>query len=289
LTKAKFGCQLPQERGDFEDLIEVANECENLGYDSVWAYDHLSPFWVGPRGSLECWTVLSAIAERTRKIMIGSLVTNVNLRNPALLAKMSSTVDNISDGRLILGLGTGDRMSRHELLSNGFEFSNIEERVERLRETIHILKAMWNEDEAFFDGNHYKLMGALNYPKPRRRPGPPIWIGGKHPKILDVVAETADGWNYWGLSKEELEKSSEYLSVRCSELKRAREEIIKSWSGPLTHLPCTGKNQSQMTRNMMEELQRQSDKETKYFIASFGAQTNLKNYEAFAEAVRNLS
>jgi alkanesulfonate monooxygenase SsuD/methylene tetrahydromethanopterin reductase-like flavin-dependent oxidoreductase (luciferase family) len=289
LTKAKFGCQLPQERGDFEDLIEVANECENLGYDSVWAYDHLSPFWVGPRGSLECWTVLSAIAERTRKIMIGSLVTNVNLRNPALLAKMSSTVDNISDGRLILGLGTGDRMSRHELLSNGFEFSNIEERVERLRETIHILKAMWNEDEAFFDGNHYKLMGALNYPKPQRRPGPPIWIGGKHPKILDVVAETADGWNYWGLSKEELEKSSEYLSVRCSELKRAREEIIKSWSGPLTHLPCTGKNQSQMTRNMMEELQRQSDKETKYFIASFGAQTNLKNYEAFAEAVRNLS
>lgn len=284
----KFGCQLPQETGDFEQLIAIAKECENLGYDSVWAYDHLSPFWIESHGSLECWTVLSGVAERTSRIKIGSLVTNVNLRNPALLAKMSSTVDNISDGRLILGLGTGDRFSHHELLSNGFKFSDLEGRVERLKETILLLRAMWSEDEAVFQGRYAGLTGALNYPKPRQRPQPALWIGGKHLRILDLVAEMADGWNYWGLGKEELKQRSQYLSSRCSALNRPMAKITKSWSGTLSRSTNSGENRSQMLRSMVEELKNQTDTETDYFIASFGTRADHKSYEVFADAVRDL-
>jgi len=284
----KFGCQLPQENNDFEHLVAVAKECENLGYDSVWAYDHLSPFWIQSGSSLECWTVLAGVAERTSKIRIGSLVTNANLRNPALLAKMSSTVDNISDGRLILGLGTGDSLSRRELLSSGFRFSDLEERVGRLKETILILKAMWSEDESFFQGKYHSLAGAVNYPKPRQKPHPPLWIGGKHSRILDLVAEMADGWNYWRLSKKELKQRNQYLSLRCSELNRPRYEIVKSWSGALQRLPHRDEDLTQILRNSIQQLKNETDAETTYFIASFGARAPPKSYEIFADVVRNL-
>ncbi|HXZ90352.1 MAG TPA: LLM class flavin-dependent oxidoreductase, partial [Candidatus Dormibacteraeota bacterium] len=114
MTTAKFGCQLPQD-ADIDRIFEAVKDCEGLGYDSVWVYDHLAPYWLRSRSSLEAWTLLSAIAARTSKIRIGTLVSNVNLRNPALLAKMTSTVDNISGGRLMIGLGVGDRMSVQEL------------------------------------------------------------------------------------------------------------------------------------------------------------------------------
>lgn len=287
LRKNKFGCQLPQEIDDFEQLIEVANECEKLGYDSVWAYDHMSPFWTRSGRALECWTVLSAVAERTQKIKIGSLVTNVNLRNPALLAKMASTVDNISDGRLILGLGTGDTMSRDELLSYGYHFPSLDERVERLRETILILNAMWTSDEASFKGKYYKICQARNSPKPKQKPRPPIWIGGKHRKILDVVAEFADGWNYWGIKKRTLEQRSHYLSTKCVEFRRNFEQIIKSWSGTISHPSRTAKR-SKMVEKILFKLRSEADAQTEYFIASFGQRAAGQSYEAFAEAVASL-
>jgi alkanesulfonate monooxygenase SsuD/methylene tetrahydromethanopterin reductase-like flavin-dependent oxidoreductase (luciferase family) len=261
--------------------------CEDLGYDSVWAYDHLSPYWIKTGDSMECWTLLSAIAERTSTIRIGSLVTNVNLRNPALLAKMSSTVDNISKGRLIVGLGTGDSFSRKELLSNGFMFSDLEERIERLRETICVLRAMWSEDAAHYQGRYYRLFNAINYPKPRQHHCPPIWIGGKHDKILDVVAEMADGWNYWGVGRTMLKRRIQYLSSRCNEHKRPIESIVKSWSGQLP--PLTNENGDCIeVRNLMQELRDASDSEVEYFIASFDARSHFRSYEIFADAVRSL-
>ena len=170
MVEMKFGCQLPLETGDFDRVIEIARECEGLGYDSVWAYDHLSPFWTRSGETLECWTTLSAVAERTNKVKVGSLVTNANLRNPSLLAKMTSTVDIISRGRLILGLGAGDKMSRHELQSYGYKFQSLRVRVEALRETILILKAMWTGDKSSFHGKHYQITQAVNLPKPIQKP-----------------------------------------------------------------------------------------------------------------------
>jgi alkanesulfonate monooxygenase SsuD/methylene tetrahydromethanopterin reductase-like flavin-dependent oxidoreductase (luciferase family) len=283
-----FGCQLPQETDEFEKLAAIAERCESLGYDSVWAYDHLAPYWTRRGQSFECWTLLGAIAQRTTKIKLGSLVTNVNVRNPALLAKITSTFDNISKGRLILGLGTGDRMSRNELLSYGYPFSSTNERVERLRETILILKSMWTEDQATFEGRYNKLSNAVNYPKPIQTPHPPIWIGGKHVKILDIVAEMADGWNYWGLDREVLARCTRYLSSKCTKIGRHPNEIVKSWAGTLSQVLRRGGSRNEVEENIREQLMSQADHETEYFIGSFGARADTLAYEAFAEAVRSL-
>jgi alkanesulfonate monooxygenase SsuD/methylene tetrahydromethanopterin reductase-like flavin-dependent oxidoreductase (luciferase family) len=283
-----FGCQLPQGTNDFESLAGIAERCESLGYDSVWAYDHLAPYWTRRGQSYECWTLLGAIAQRTTKIKLGSLVTNVNLRNPALLAKITSTFDNISKGRLILGLGTGDRMSRTELLSYGYPFSSTDERVERLKETILILKSMWTKDRATFEGRYNKLSNAVNYPKPIQTPHPPIWIGGQHVKILDIVAEMADGWNYWGLDKEILERRTKYLSRRCMKIGRPPSEIIKSWAGTLSQVLRRSGSRAELRESIREQLMKQTDRETRYFIGSFGARTGALAYGAFAEAVRSL-
>lgn len=288
MTKAKFGCQLPQENTSFEKLVEVAQECERLGYDSVWAYDHLAPYWTRRGEAFECWTLLAGIAQRTKKIKLGSLVTNVNLRSPALLAKISSTLDIISKGRLVLGLGTGDSMSRRELLSYGYNFASLDERVERLKETVLILKALWTEERSSFDGLYYKLSNAVNFPKPIQTPHPPIWIGGKHLKILDVVAEMGNGWNYWGLNKELLAQRSRYLREKCAETGRDPSEITKSWAGTLSRVIGAGGNRTKVVQEMVAQIQSQRDDETSYFIANLGLGAGSSTYKAFADAARLL-
>jgi alkanesulfonate monooxygenase SsuD/methylene tetrahydromethanopterin reductase-like flavin-dependent oxidoreductase (luciferase family) len=288
LTKAKLGCQLPQGTSNFEKLAEVAQVCERLGYDSVWAYDHLAPYWTKRGEAFECWTLLAAIAQRTKTIKLGSLVTNVNLRSPVLLAKITSTFDNISHGRLILGLGTGDSMSREELLSHGYSFASIGERVQRLKETILILKALWTEDRTSFNGTYTKLSDAVNYPKPIQTPHPPIWVGGKHPKLLDTVAEMADGWNYWNLSKELLTQRSRYLHDKCAQIGRDPSQITKSWAGTLSHAIREGGDLAKVVENMTAHLETQIDQETSYFIANLGPRASQSMYQAFVDAVRSL-
>ena len=286
MPTSNFGCQLPQDSDNFEHLIEVAKRCEHLGYDSVWVYDHLSPFWSPTGRAFECWTTLSAIAACTKRIKIGTLVTNVSLRNPSLLAKMSSTLDNISNGRLILGLGTGDKMSREELDSYGYRFPGLNERIERLRECIVILKAMWTEEEATFHGKYHKISSAVNFPKPEQQPHPPIWIGGKHFKILDVAAEHADGWNYWGLTKAELERRNEYLNTKCTEYGRQPNTVLKSWSGTFRQLSKGAKSHSETVSKVAGKLRNLARLETTYFIASFDLRAESDDYEAFADAAK---
>jgi alkanesulfonate monooxygenase SsuD/methylene tetrahydromethanopterin reductase-like flavin-dependent oxidoreductase (luciferase family) len=289
LPKSNFGCQLPQDSDDFEHLIEVAKRCERLGYDSVWVYDHLSPFWSRTGRAFECWTTLSAIAARTNRIKIGTLVTNVSLRNPSLLAKMSSTLDNISNGRLIVGLGTGDKMSREELHSYGYRFPELNERIERLKESIVILKSMWTKEEATFHGKYHKISGAVNFPKPKQQPHPPIWIGGKHFKILDVAAEHADGWNYWGLTKAELERRNEYLKTKCTEYGRQPNTLLKCWSGTFRQLSKEAPSHSEAVSKVVGKLRDLAHSETRYFIASFDLRANPDDYEVFADAATGLS
>ncbi len=228
MPRPKFGCQLPQDILNPERLIKVAKECESLGYDSVWAYDHLSPYWLRSGRALECWTLLAAVAARTSKIRVGSLVTNVNLRNPALLAKMTATVDCISGGRLIVGLGTGDRMSVHEMQAYGYRFPSLHQRIDLLRDTILILRAMWTGKKVSVKGKTFEVPNAVSLPKPKQKPGPPIWIGGRHNMILDIVAELADGWNYWGMDKKQLVEREKYLFAKCVESVRTHKCVINS-------------------------------------------------------------
>ncbi len=286
MPNVKFGCQLPQDIDDFDRVLEVARECERLGYDSVWVYDHLSPYWSASGRALECWTTLSAVAAGTRSVKVGTLVSNVLLRSPSLLAKMSATVDNISGGRLIVGLGTSDRMSREELSSHGYRFSKLAERVERLRETVLILKAMWTESQATFQGKYFKISAALNAPKPKQQPHPPIWIGGKHIGILDVAAELADGWNYWGLSSDLVQNRSDYLSAKCAQYGRKPENIVKSWSGTYAQISSGAKNNSELADNLTSGLRSQTAAGTKYFIVSLGSHADMERYEDFADAMK---
>jgi len=286
LTTKKFGCQLPQDTSDTNHIFEVAKDCESLGYDSVWTYDHLAPYWLHSRSSLEAWTLLSAIAARTSKIKIGSLVTNVSLRNPTLLAKMTSTVDNISGGRLIVGLGVGDRMSLEEMHSYGYMFPPLESRITLLRETIMTLKAMWSGNEVSLSGRLVKVSNALCVPKPKQQPGPPIWVGGRHRRVLDVAAELADGWNHWGLTRQKLARQEAYLLAACTRVHRNRDTITESWAGSLPTLPPDGLS---VVESMRSELILRNGDETDYFIASLPARADRKAYECFAEAVRSIA
>jgi len=288
LTTIRIGCQLPQDTLDADHLIHDTLECERLGYDSVWTYDHLSPFWISSGEALECWELLSAIAAQTSRIKIGSLVTNINLRNPALLAKMSSSLDNISGGRLIVGLGVGDKLSRNEMGAYGYDFRPIDERIGRLRETIQILKSLWRDRETSFEGKYFRIFRARNYPKPKQSPHPPIWVGGKHHKLLDVVAEMGDGWNCWGLSRSERAERESYLLTKCAEIGRQPDRIVRSWAGPIPTVR-KGEPYSKFVEEIKTELLRESNDRIDYFIGSFKTGASNQEYGAFMEAVRSIA
>jgi alkanesulfonate monooxygenase SsuD/methylene tetrahydromethanopterin reductase-like flavin-dependent oxidoreductase (luciferase family) len=179
-------------------------------------------------------------------------------------------------------------MSVDEMRAYGYRFPPLNERIERLRETILILKAMWTGKTVSVKGKMVGVINAVSLPKPQQTPGPPIWIGGKHRMILDVVAELAEGWNHWGLSKRKLGEREAYLSTKCAELGRDSQSITRSWAGTIS-LATQPSNQAKLAESMKTELLSQTNGTTDYFIPSFGAAANRKTYEAFAEAVRSIA
>jgi len=175
----------------WDTFLTIAKEAEQLGYDSVWVSDHLiSP--EGRRYGLESWTVLSALASVTHKIRLGTYVLCNQFRHPSLVAKMASTLDNISKGRLELGIGAG--WFRAEHMKFGFDWDKHSARIERLKEAIKIIKKLWTENDVSFDGKYFQLRNATVEPKPVQRPHPSLWIGGNSEAIRRVVAEMGDGW-----------------------------------------------------------------------------------------------
>lgn len=175
----------------WDNFLTLAKEAEQLGYDSVWLSDH----FVSPDGrsyGLEAWTVLSALAPVTSKIRLGTYVLCNQFRHPSLLAKMASTLDSLSGGRLELGIGAGWLKDEH--VAFGFRWDKHSKRVERLKETIRIIKELWTEKKVSFDGKYFRLKDATLEPKPLQRLCPPLWIGGNSEPIRTVVAENGDGW-----------------------------------------------------------------------------------------------
>jgi alkanesulfonate monooxygenase SsuD/methylene tetrahydromethanopterin reductase-like flavin-dependent oxidoreductase (luciferase family) len=274
----RIGCILPTDTS-FSRLVEISRICERLGYDSIWAFDHLAPYWLKPPASLECWTTLASLAANTQNIKLGSLVTNVNLRHASLLAKITSSLDNISHGRVILGIGAGDTLSKRELTSFGYQYETLDERVTLLGETIQILKGLWKSDDFSFVGAHFRISHARLEPKPTQS-HLPIWIGGKHHRLMDLVAELADGWNYWKIDREELIKTTSYLRNRCARTQRSFDKIVKSWSGTIP------RNYS--TNQLVDYLKERSDAKSGYFIGYFGKYTGQEALEEFADVTRKL-
>lgn len=210
---------------------------EDLAFHSVWFYDHLHSF---PRPDdapfLECWTLLSALAEATSTIRLGSLVTDVQYRNPALLAKMATTLDHISNGRLELGLGAGG-LGRDqagytpEYRAYGMDFpEKTTIRIQRLKEATQVITQLWTGEGVTFEGEWIRLQNAYCLPKPRQEPHPPIWIAGMNEQLtLKVVAELADGCNFPAtLSPQECASKLVILEDYCHIFNRSFHSIHTS-------------------------------------------------------------
>src|SRR5436309_6000234 len=182
----------------YEAMTRVAQEAEALNFHSIWLYDHLHTV-PPPRQAVtfECWTSVAALARDTKRVRIGQMVTCNGYRNPALLAKMASTVDVLSHGRLVCGLGAG--WYEHEYRAYGYPYPGAGERLRRLHEAIQIILAMWTQDEATFEGTYYQVRGAINQPKGAQKPHIPLLIGGEGEKVtLRLVAQYADACNVGG-------------------------------------------------------------------------------------------
>ena len=166
---------LPSNVETFDVVKKVALECERLGFDSVWLNDHMYKGWLPPERHndpyLDCWTLLPALAVSTTSIRIGSLVTSNTFRHPAILAKMSATLDVISNGRLEFGIGAGDLPIEHE--TYGIYYPPDSERLSRLREALQIIISMWTEERPKFKGKFYEIKEPPCWPKPIQKPHPP--------------------------------------------------------------------------------------------------------------------
>lgn len=211
-----------------ETVLRGVDAVVEAGFGGLWAPDH---FMLGPRHEeYEVWTLLSALAERTSEVDLGPLVGCVTYRNPALLAKMATTVDVLSEGRLRLGLGAGWFEEEHR--AYGYDFPEINTRIDMLEEALEVVTKMFTEDAPTFRGEHYRIDGAVNAPAPIQEPHPPIVVGGGGPRMLRIAAAYANEWNVEISARAhgppidyKVQKFEEY----CREADRNPSDVERSW------------------------------------------------------------
>ncbi|MDH6114541.1 alkanesulfonate monooxygenase SsuD/methylene tetrahydromethanopterin reductase-like flavin-dependent oxidoreductase (luciferase family) [Kitasatospora sp. MAP12-15] len=244
--RVTFGIKTTPMRTSYEDILRVWQEADALPeIADAWLWDHLMPI-AGPKDGhiLEGWTLLSALAAQTQRLRLGLLVTSNRIRQPAVLGKIATTVDVISRGRLVMGLGVGgthqpadaggvagENPAVAEYDAYGLTLVPPAEGIARLAETITILKRMWTEDVFDFHGHYYTLKGNRNEPKPVQQPGPPLLIGGWGTRTLRLVAEHADIWNIPGPPHNTLDyiiQRSRVLDAHCAAVGRDPQTITRS-------------------------------------------------------------
>ena len=202
----------------YDTIRTVAQQAEADGFDSIWLPDHF--FYRNPneptRGIWECWTMLSALAEATRRVEIGTLVACNSFRHPAILAKMATTLDEVSHGRLILGVGAG--WNEPEYHAFGLPFDH---RVDRFEEALQILKPLLREGHADFAGHYYQAKNCEIVPRGPRADGPPLMVGADKPRMLKLTAKYADFWNtgYVGAPETLVDRRAK-VEAACREIKR---------------------------------------------------------------------
>ena len=242
----KFGAFVPQgwrmdlvgipAEEQWPTMLEVAKNIERLGYDTAWVYDH---FHTVPdptqEATHECWTLMAALAAATDTIRLGQMCTCNSYRLPSYMAKVATTVDVISGGRLEFAIGAG--WYEHEYLAYGYEFPRAGVRIAQLDEAVQIIRKMWTEDTPVFEGEHYSIHGAINQPKPLQDPHPPLWIaGGGEKKTLRTVAKYADYSNFAG-TVDTFKHKSEVLDEHCEEVGRDPSEIGRTIHMLITVVP----------------------------------------------------
>jgi F420-dependent oxidoreductase-like protein len=221
------GLFFPQVAADFPALLERALACEASGFHSMWLVDHMWARGLPDVDHLEIWTALSGLAARTSTLRLGSLVLCNSYRNPALVAKMASSLDHLSGGRLELGIGAG--WMDEEYRGYGYNFPAVKVRIEQLDEGLEVMRRLFTESRATFQGKYYAVDDAANNPKPVQRPHPPITIGGAGERLLlRVVAKHADRWNYPMNADADLAHKLAILRSHCQEVGRDAAEITVS-------------------------------------------------------------
>ncbi len=224
MSKVEFGVMLRQQKIEFSKIKEAAQLCDNLGYDSIWFYDHLLGMGSIDLDIYEAWTLMSALSTVTTNVKIGTMVLCNSFRHPPLLAKMGATFDVISGGRLEFAIGAG--WFEPEYRAYGFPFADTVSRIKQLEESVQIIKAMWTKEKPSFKGEFYSIEEAYCNPKPVQKPHPPITIGGSGEKyLLRVVAKHGDGWNCPASSALEFEKKRDKLISYCESIGRDPQDI----------------------------------------------------------------
>jgi len=222
----EFSVQTGQQNISWQELSETWRRLEEYGFDAAWCHDHFIPAGTrdvdGP--CMDGWTALAALAAQTARMRLGVFVTGNTYRNPALLAKIATTVDHISGGRLNFGIGASWYETEHT--AYGFEFGTAGQRLARLAEALEVITRLWSgEDRVSFEGEHYRLQDAPFLPRPVQQPRPPIWIGGSgERKTLRLVAQYADAWNGLG-ALSTLTQKVEVLRRHCEDVGRPFEQI----------------------------------------------------------------
>lgn len=244
--RVSFGIKTTPMHVDYADILRVWQEADGIPeIEHAWLWDHMLPL-AGPKDGkiYEGWTLLSALAAQTERLELGLLVTSNRIRQPAVLGKIANTVDIVSGGRLIMGLGVGgthqpagaggiagDNPAVAEYDAYGLTLVPPAEGIARLEETVTILKRMWTEPEFDFEGRYYTLKGNRNEPKPVRPSGPPLLIGGWGTRTLRLVAEHADIWNIPGPPHNQVDYIAERSAVldrHCADIGRDPSEIARS-------------------------------------------------------------
>jgi F420-dependent oxidoreductase-like protein len=211
----------------WDEVLALWQHGDRTGWDAACVTDHFMPNTADRVGdTLECWTALAALAARTERMRVGTIVSGNTYRHPALLAKMAANVDIISRGRLICGMGAGWQENEHR--AYGMDFYTTRERLERLDEACRVLKALWTETRANYKGRFYRLDDAPLMPKPVQKPHPELMIGGGGEKVtLRIAAQHADHWNVWG-GPATLTHKGRILDEHCAKVGRDPKQILRS-------------------------------------------------------------
>lgn len=278
--RLRFGVQTPPQHVSYSQVQDVWLEADELGYDSAFGFDHFLPILSDPTGPcLEGWTLLAALAAQTKRLKTGLLVTGNTYRNPALLAKMAATVDHVSGGRLILGMGAGWFKLEHDAF--GIPFYTPGGRARRLVEAVELVKMLFTQEKTTYEGKYYQIKDAPFEPKPLQKPYPPILIGGMGPKVVQpLVARHADIWHFFVRKggAEAAKKIAVKFDTICKEVGRDPAEIQKS----------TSLNSEQLKQSpdaVRAVVQAYADAGVQYFIVSMYPDYDMASFRRFAKEV----
>ena len=227
----KVGIQLPEVEYEvrWSEQLDMIRAIEDLGFDSIWLGEHLLYRWADrpPRGPWEAWTTLAAIAAVTTRVQFGPLVACTNFHNPAMLAKQAATIDEISGGRFVLGLGAG--WNEIEFRAYGFPFDH---RIERFEEAFTIIRSLLRDGAVDFDGRWYQVRDCELLPRGPRPGGPPLMIGSKGPRMLRATLPYVDSWNVWfrdtGNEPAGVPALRELVDDACREVGRDPSEVERT-------------------------------------------------------------